>query len=527
MNEELASSDLVAVQGNVTVDLIDPLAGGKGSWRGKVIQREEGHNFLGKMWEERAKWEQQRLWTFLHPNVSLDTYGISYNAQPIFPAEFCAFWNDATAESASTERSVNKSLVGFASRWPVGSPTGKRGVVNLTESVFDSTGSKWVFDWTTSQGNGTFQSVGWTRVDPSFNGGEAMMVQWPEVGFVRVTPAVNGVYYSGGCAWDGTLFYSIVPSSASTSSATYRIQSFPAAGGNGTTVVNIPTSMAPAGINGGFRTRGLAKSGSDWYICGQEYLAASFRAYIGKMNSSGTELWSRLENSTSEFQYGNTIKYMDVTIDGSGYPWVIGDNAVMYKLSPTDGTIVTRVPLNLSTSATYEDACGIAWDSTDGNFWVNLSKGLVKVDSSGNLVGPAWAYGAAGYGGGYSSETATSPFSGTATWYASRVNETYTLTNAGLSQSTSEMFYTDWPSYIEGPSCYASYWVGGALVMKGGEPWGGYGVSTNSNGSSAYPSLLGITPMRGNNLASRMRLSSPVTKTSSNALKVTYTFTFS
>ena len=494
----------IPVSGHVVVDLIDPDAGGAGSWRGKVVQREEQDNFVSQLWLERAKWEQRALWSYANPVKTNNALGFSPQEMPILPAEMIAAWNDASAENANDEIAVQKPIVAWASRWPIGSPSGKRGVVNITESEWKDTQTKWVFDWTTSQGNGTFRSVGFTRIDKSVNGGEATLLRYPEFDFIRMTPTNSGsTSYESGLYWDGSLFYTIEYVS---SPVGYRVASFSSSGGATTAVVTIPSTIA---VNSQY-VRGLEKSGTDWYIVGgtnSTYNAGN--PTIGLMNAAGVQQWRRTETTITDV-------YRDVTVDGSGNPWVV-TGTTMRRLSTADGTIAATVTPAYGPTNLY----GIAYDATDGNFWLFCSAtGFVKVDSSGTVVGPCW-------GVNYTSDTATSPLSGTA-----YVNGTQNYEGYNRYYNYGSSLYSGLQEYRAGDT-YPTNWTTGSvtngissgstsgapLAVKSGELW--------TARRSGVAGTTHATAIRGRNLGSRTRLDNAVAKTSSNALKITYTFTFS
>jgi hypothetical protein len=500
--------DLAVPRGLVTVDLID-------AGTGRVLRREEAENFLSLQSIRVAKWWQRMMWGAFCPVETADAYGSLPTEMPWFPAQHLGFWDDAAAESAGTEDRVAKELVGWASRHPVGSPSGKRGVVNISESAFQDASAKWVFDWATSQGNGTFQSVGWTRVDETTG---FLIPRWPEddgVLFTNLgTTAWNTV--NNPLWWDTTASLWNLTEAIGTNLG-YRVMSAALGGGATTSIVDIPnthwrnenTSAPTFG-----HLNGIARIGTDFILCGYVYSGGN-QPKLTRHTVAAAQTWTRVEPTLIG------TRYSDCTIDGSANIWTAGTDGVMRRHSNADGTITASVTPVVAPTVLE----GIAYDSTDGHFWVSgtvagLAKQVWKVDSSGNTVAPAYSLRLAEL-----TVVSTAPYAGTYYLPGAAAREPYTVQpyrNNAVTAAGSVIWRnpTRKPTSSLGPWCMGSPTT---LAVHSGEPWvAGRSSTTDGLGGCSWASAL-----RGGTLGTRALLGSPITKTSSQTLKITYQFNFS
>lgn len=484
MTRELILPTLELPRGLVTVDLINE--------RGRVVQREEAENFISLQSQQVAKWWQRFMWGMFNPVEVNDSLGRAPSQMPWFPAQHIAAWTDASAEVPATETAVRGDVIAWASRHPIASPSGKRGNVDTALSEFKDAYSKWVFNWTTAQGNGTFQSVGWTRIDeptgaPALGGN-------PGSNVILVTNAGT----AGPAGYPtGTLYWDPVTSLWNTvehiSGGTYRIVSVPAAGGATTTLCTLPA----AAWGNPFPLCGIAKIGTDWIVAGG-ISPGNTTGYLRRYNSSGAQVWAASLSVTHS-------PFWDVTIDGSGNPWTVANDGKMRKHNPADGTVTSTVT---PAAALGNSLYGIAYDPADGNFWV-LSRALIKVASDGTQV--ASTIGSFSNSPGSTGVTSQAPFAGSYNVPASSPHEAFYL--------------TAWDSTVRT----------GSIIYRGNSPTPNYGCLTMKDtalfmgGSRGVPtgaSLISPAEAAGS-LGSRSRLASPVTKTASQAMKITYQLDFS
>jgi len=488
---EDASGLLLPTKGHVIVDLIDADSG-------RVVQREESENFLSLQSLKVAKWWQRMMWGIYNPVYTMDAVGNRPQEMPWFPANHLAYWNDASAENAATEDRVSKELVGWASRHPVGSPSGKRGVVNVSESVVTDAAAKWVFDWTTSQGNGTFQSVGWTRIHETTAFPIARM---PDDDMVSFTPATGGTSAMGTpLYWDTSTSLWYIAEYTNAGGGAYRISSAPAAGGATTPVVTIPTAVVSSNWLMGF-----SRLGTDFIVTA--YVSNLFK--LARVTAAGVATWNVNPSSLA------TIPN-DCTVDGASDIWTCDSAGVVRRHNNATGAITATVNPTMAPTV----LTGISYDAADGNFWVvgtvaGVTGQMWKMDSSGNTVGPLYSLQRS-----TTNTTSSSPYVGTYQIPGAAARDTYNFKWGDAST-------TPWPGLDFGftASRHAATAIGTSptnvpITMKDSLPWVG-------GRTGSVPATERATPIRGGTLGTRSLLASPITKTNAQALKVTYQFNFS
>lgn len=158
---------LIIPEGRVTVQIRDE--------RGKIRDEETQPNFISKSWKLharallRTRWQRYGYNPLFGGRLSDTALGnpmwaSQKHVTPRLANGFIAAWNQTSAEDAVNEHKPvipATGIIAWASRHPYGSATGSRGNVNPVESDMTEDRVRFVFDWLTSQGNGTFQSVGW------------------------------------------------------------------------------------------------------------------------------------------------------------------------------------------------------------------------------------------------------------------------------------------------------------------------------------------------------------------------------
>lgn len=529
---ELWTPSLEVPQGHVTVELRDE--------RGRVTQREEADNFISVFAIEALKQYQRFAWAQYFPGVrNYDAYGRTCFDLPPFPIQTLCCWNDTSTESPSTEKAMfNGPVIAYASRFPQGSPTGGRGVINITESTSTPSVLTFVFDWLTSNGNGTFQSVGWSNLytaqsplypvgihpDPFFGA--------PTLVFNISTPTT---YYRGGLWHDGTNWLTLHTTGQSSGTSGMAIYSIDPTTGVGTLVLNLPTTTTDFRYQNGISSPPMAwdlcKIGTDFYIIG--YTGSGTR--VAKYNSAGVQQWSvDHDGGASEMPGSATGWGHSITSDGTNLYIAFGSisgtgNARVYKLSASTGLVVGSavIPAILS-SAPAQCLTGIAWDGT--NLRCITQQGLLFTmdPTTGATVNtdPVVTYTSS-----RDAETVTSPFAGTGYHTDSHMNmvnlmnfgeSTNSGTMAAMANGTANSGFGLSTSVLGLPGQESTFPYGGGMHYRSGKLYcvngGGAG------GSITTPTRL--TELTYASLGSRTKLASPVTKDSSKTMKITYTLTF-
>jgi hypothetical protein len=168
LHEELVVFEVENPQGHVQVELRD-------AETGHLDHQDEGHNFISRLWAIGAKSWQHFIFTNPAYQATLGAFPLTDAGylQDIgrttvfdYPGTAIACWNDATAEASSTEQKITMDsfgLVAWADKQYASSVDRNRGVVNIAETTYRALGELLVYDWPTNAGNGTFQSIGYTR----------------------------------------------------------------------------------------------------------------------------------------------------------------------------------------------------------------------------------------------------------------------------------------------------------------------------------------------------------------------------
>jgi len=163
------------VRGHACVEVFDE--------RGRLVQKEEADNFIAVPMLTHSKW-------MVRADIAASWPGVSTDTEPSYPWYRIMLTDSSKAESSGTEGMVPGRPIAWANRAGYSGSAPTRGVPNVTESTQSPTQSKWVFDWGTGQGIGTFQSMCWgfdcgQRSPTPINrtGGETA-AWWPEAGLM-------------------------------------------------------------------------------------------------------------------------------------------------------------------------------------------------------------------------------------------------------------------------------------------------------------------------------------------------------
>lgn len=422
---ELAAMNTLGVKGRVEVEIIDDASG-------RVVSRQDAPNYVNTAeWERYARALQRHAWSYGYAgDASTVTNSPETNLDPRFPPtfrnDFVACWTDTTAEDSSDVFAMGE-IIAWAHRWAQGSPSTRQGLVQPTLCTITEDAVSWVWEWATSNGNGTFQSVGWRRFGVSAVSGDAVLRDTPVIdgrlsattGFV----ADAGVNNSAQLSWAGTGALSTYGSSIYYDSGSGKLYTVIGITGSlwklyscpvtfdaygdytlGTTVDESAAAFA-AGLNGnslGMATRttnGITRLGAsgDWIAVG--YSGATNtnarRPTICRVTNAGATIYTNANGGT----YAVESAFHDVTYDGT-YLWVTAHNGstganAVHRIDPATGTIsatisaVASVPAYFPAwSATGSNPIGIEWDAANSWLWVTTTDGyLYNIDTSGNWLG--------------------------------------------------------------------------------------------------------------------------------------------
>ena len=522
------------VRGSVRVELFDDRTG-------RLVERQDGENFVSFGTRDVLRWWQRLTFGAFSPGTAVaDGSGTLPYHMPRHTFEHLAYWTDDATEDPATEYRLHGEVVGWASRWPVGSPTGRRGVVDVGASVNGPGYSTWQFNWTTSQGNGTFQSVGWTRLveanampiprfpDPDAEASRVSFVHTNSIGGLGNPKGGSG---TGALAWDAAESKWVTFERQSVATPILYLQRFDDSPNGAASGAKIPISWPDAASNNGGSMWDVAKLGDDWVCVGRNGTTGlTNNGHLRRFPAAGntTPTWSKdiVPGSGQLNLYG-------VTVDGDGKIWTAGSDGVMRRHDPANGD----VEVSVTPWRTPSELRGIAWDDTAARLWISGlwdgAYGVACVDTDGTLDGPTF-----GFPSGAQVVTASAPFAGYRIPGVQTFDDWYLVRSQNSNSTTSGV-------NLGSPSLGSGELVGGGQAAVGnGSPgrYGGglvwrdgslYSIEGGGSGSTATLQVgvngFGATGARvitGHNLGTRLRLSSPVTKTNAQNLRITYRFDF-
>lgn len=162
ISESLNSSQLIdGVQGNLTVELRDAATG-------KTQELRKAHNFVSLAGKRHLEWIQ-RAYYFKNGISTLNpTLDVDY--QPPLTQDHIVLSSLTAAASPSTEWQMFGKLIGYAGKYNYSGTDTFLGTPNISLCEATPTYAKWVFDWPTHAGNGTIGSVGWMNSHTTHQG---------------------------------------------------------------------------------------------------------------------------------------------------------------------------------------------------------------------------------------------------------------------------------------------------------------------------------------------------------------------
>lgn len=538
--EEILENLVEGPTGKVKTELFDERTGRK-------VQEEVGDNFISRLWVYTARSWQRLAWAKwpIVNNPSLEYWPVQAagRAPWAFPNETIVCWNDSTSEAPSTEHMIKtdgQGIVAHAGRNPSGSPSGKRGVVNVTDSYWDETGETQVYDWPTTSGNGVFRSVGYGGVNVGNEGILHLRSSYVDRRYYTYagslknyvyggTPSENMEYGAGGFDAAGDYIIPVglrglsnkgafLKLSASELSASLSRDGFGAV----EKVIASPTVLfnnSPHKSNATTSNRGTffgEYGGYYWYgghipttlhgLCRVHKTTGAVDRQVANPNFSDT--------GTSSGNYTGR----GCIIGSNLYATAGANNPFIYRYDLTANPPTLTATINPVYPTRYASAQvnGMTTDGTD-LYLHHAIGGVLKFNTSGTLLAELGRISTTAY----TTEVGTSPFTGTQGRHAGGIMEAIALSRNTTEGNEPEL------SNLQGNALF-----GGVYPMAGSSTelsWYSSGLWSFSNAlhqtSPIYSSMLTTACEVGWNLGSRVLLASDVTKTSSNTMKVTYEIT--
>lgn len=562
---ELMAAKVLGMKGDVTVEIID-------DHTGRVIDRIDSKNYVNtSQWEAFAEALQKLVWTYGYAGDSSTVTVNPYTNRdprivPTLRNDHVACWADTTAETSADIYAFGE-IVAWAHRWSQGSPSTRQGIVQPTLCTLSVNAVKWVWEWATSNGNGTFQSVGWRRLGVSSNSGDAVLRDMAHVSRRASSLAGLSGDLSGGSSTAGSW-----TSGAGwlTGGATYydsgsgKLYTIPFAGGSTSKLCSVPITIDAngdytlgattdesaaafaAGVGGdnvAVATRwiqGLTRLGAsgDWIAVGYTGATTARRPTIRRVTNAGSLTYTNANGGTYSVESG----FIDVTYDGSNL-WVTAQNGntgvpAIHRIDPATGTIsatitaIGSVPAYFPALGVTRGVAGIEWDADSSWLWVQTTDGyLFNIDTSGNWLGVLFydttnqfPISAATLSGQHNAQRAES---------LNMYDTDDALLTMGVATTAIDANSQTWPHHQSERQVWGSGMAAGFAYFRGklftmdGDVWNVGQYSSWSAGSPAGANRHNFVSFtQYPHFASRTLLASPATKNSSQTMRIAYTMTF-
>jgi hypothetical protein len=394
-------------------------------------------------------------------------------AAPTLPFDslLCTDWDSPEDPAVHWGRG---RISAWATRWKsTVDASGLRGQINEAESIFSNDGltHKTVWDWTTSQGNGSFQSV---MLGGAFEfGNPAVQGMWTGVGPETIAYGLHASTFlqvQSNLWIEGDTTYFIASNSNSTA-ATLNIFSMATADIFAATprfnepyvrngAANTVTSVCSTGLTLSLAATTTTTNASPFQRCTMGLVKLSAGGdfcivWIGtngdsSTSANGRRMWFRRITPAgvqvvANVQFGDTASQnmyragagsvtltsypaasISATFDGTflyahagcNENFGAGVKEKIYRVNVADGTLSTTIAY----PAGYESCTDGGITLYDGDILVSTLKDIIRIDTGGTLVAP-YAYGSIAQGhyglsaGNIKEETALAPWITTANAY--------------------------------------------------------------------------------------------------------------
>ena len=520
-------------QGRVTVEMRDE--------RGKLKFREQGKNFISKLWAISALSWQRTGWANYPLNATVDglevyPFGSAGWAPIQFPNTTIACWNDTSAESPTTETRVitdGQGIVAYASRQPSGALDGARGAVNIGASVWDYDSETMVYDWPTSAGNGTFQSVGYTSCLLGTSETRGMLLARPSVRarrYLKLPPPATIFGDSHYNMWgmsakpdaSGDLIIPVM-SNTNTLANVFCILQIAASDWNAgfspnlygaaekTPAYSVSTGLTVSGRNISYNQQMMfsGEQGGYWWFVSW----ASGAAILFRVNKS-TKAIDRVASLPS------TATPFGVVVGSDMFVAHQGNDPTIYRYDLTSNPPIQTATITPSYGKFSGTLRGMSTDGTDLLLHMGDSVGVIRMNTSGTILRHLGA--CAPY---RVNELGTTPYAGQVSGAGlGHYEPLLSIYRPNNGTTGDNVWITNTSNALALPR-----WRTTSLT-----PWAGTGANQGmiwANGVLNFmnPQYTGVTSETGipyaefgDNLGSRVLLGSPATKSSSNTMKITY-----
>jgi hypothetical protein len=405
------------IEGRLSVELRD-------GDTGKLQERIESTNYVTDYVTTLGKWLVRQMFTgrvnpitqnnltadyggydlpnTIQSNTTYQTANRSDN-QGTFGPSGVILTDASHAVDATNDRLVRGNITAWSYVDPYSGTDTRRGQQNNAEGVADPTKSKFVFDWPTSSGNGTIQSVYWCAVN--FSGTSIISIVGAKELYLPVATGFGDSWqqsYTGvptntftHGVWldpDGVSYWSLLNTNPNSVLVKRTL-------GTGAVVSTVSLTSGTNVVNS------FTNDGTSWWTLDgngnvQKWPAAGGAATV--TYTAASKGWGNVSNNQSG---------IPIIWDGSAHLWASPDTRNMYQIDPATGNIIVQFPIptvvgSYSGGAVLGGGCWFndptngaeMWLSTNGTQWWSVSTtGAVRrmFNTNNGLPGMNLAFSAA------------------------------------------------------------------------------------------------------------------------------------
>lgn len=500
LEEQFSTSRLVqGIEGKVTAELFDAKTG-------NLVQREETHNFIAKPAIDFLHQAQRTIFKkgiyTLNSSAMKDYQLLDKQNAHIILTDL------GDVEDATNETHMYGKPVGWASRDSTYTGADSmRGTVNASLSNATPNSVTWTFDWPTQAANGVIRSCGWVKGSYYNSGNDSPTFATDDTpGGSRCSTASRIVECY---AVSSSPNYSLICSDGSGGYFAVRGDTTTIYNLSDTLIQNTSFSVSSAGL--GNYIRGIA-----WDNTNSKLWVLGYNGKIASFTKAGIVVNSALSIAAT----GTVTSYMGMTYDGQ-YLWIADNtNASLssgsgtgkfWQISSTSGDVVSSftIPMKGPNTAYLPRITDISFDPIRSVLWARRSVtypyqsyvGYPRIDAYSLTGEPAAAsvmtdgIWSAGYPAGMNYLSYFGASSGTDTYSDYSYNTSTMMTDVGG----------------EGRACE---YLGDNTFML-------------AIGSGSYSTSRWLAKVIADGMGSRALLPSPIVKTSSQTLRITYRVDFS
>ena len=333
--DTLSSSDLInTINGNLTVEL-------RNADTGRLEEKQETHNFISQSGIRYIKYVQRA--NYFKDQISTLTSSADTDFAPINPFANIVLTSSTKSPDSSNEGVFDGTLIGYGAKTVYTGADTLRGTPNVSLSQATNTYTKWVYDWATNAGNGTIGSVGWSYAGDTY-----------------IVSGTNDSRFATGCSIED--FKSTSVPTISRIARASGSQYYAIGGTNYTAVLTLDTNFTQTAT---FTPSAQFKASTA--LTGITWDYNNNKIWVLGVNTGNTPIMASYSTSGTLIDGPVTLPsrgYQDITFAGTNF-WLIGSvvstyqtgtyiagGGTLYEISPT-GTDVSNFTITFPKGYAY------------------------------------------------------------------------------------------------------------------------------------------------------------------------------